>query len=155
MSLRIDLEKTLEYAEGLYMQIKNFKNLPANICEILGFPVAEKTKDEELDALEDTLVNTTSSKNRDPSTSSTRSSKAQTPSDDVSASAAAASSSSSSSGSINRSKLSSNNVSGLSQSVSATNTSTSAQTNNMSRSSRSSAQQCSFKNGDDSIEILN
>lgn len=56
MSFRIDLEKTLEYAEGLFIQIKNFKNLPSNICEIFGFPVVEKNKDE-IDVFEDSLIN--------------------------------------------------------------------------------------------------
>ena len=36
LSFRIELEKTLVYAEGLYLQIKNFNNLPENIAEILG-----------------------------------------------------------------------------------------------------------------------
>jgi hypothetical protein len=27
------------YAEGLYIQLKAFKNLPLPICEILGLPI--------------------------------------------------------------------------------------------------------------------
>jgi hypothetical protein len=39
LSLRIDLEKTLKFAEGLFIQLSTFKNLPAPICEILGLPI--------------------------------------------------------------------------------------------------------------------
>lgn len=42
LSLRIDLDKTLQYAEGLFLQIRNFKNLPANICQILDLPVSNE-----------------------------------------------------------------------------------------------------------------
>jgi TBC1 domain family member 15 len=38
LSLKIDLDKTLETAEGLFLQLNNFKNLPNEICEILHFP---------------------------------------------------------------------------------------------------------------------
>ena len=41
LSLRIDLEKTLKYAEGLYIQIKSFKNLPVNISKILNLPIRD------------------------------------------------------------------------------------------------------------------
>lgn len=79
LSLRIDLEKTLEYAEGLYIQIKNFKNLPANICEILGFPMAEKSKDlEEPDQFDDTLVKTEATKSNDDDLAPTSSQKQPT-----------------------------------------------------------------------------
>ena len=40
--MRIDLDKTLEHAEGLFLQLDKFKSLPANICEILGLPTNEK-----------------------------------------------------------------------------------------------------------------
>lgn len=40
LSGRIDLEKTLQYAEGLYLQLKNFHNVPNNICEIVGLPLS-------------------------------------------------------------------------------------------------------------------
>ena len=43
MSLHIDLEATLKYAEGLFLQLNSFKNLPASICEIIGLPYNEKT----------------------------------------------------------------------------------------------------------------
>jgi TBC1 domain family member 15 len=54
LSLRIDLDKTLKYAEGLYMQLSTFKNLPSDICEIVGLksPVA-KANAIDLDAIEE------------------------------------------------------------------------------------------------------
>ena len=57
LSLRIDLEKTLQYAEGLYIQLSNFKNLPAPICEILGFAVQDKNKTkDDLDLIDEKLA---------------------------------------------------------------------------------------------------
>ena len=58
LSGRIDLDKTLEHAEGLYLQLSNFKSLPVNICEILGIPTNEKLlkddfEDEKLIKMED------------------------------------------------------------------------------------------------------
>lgn len=41
LSLRIDLESTLRFAEGLFIQLRSFKNLPSPICEIIGLPVME------------------------------------------------------------------------------------------------------------------
>lgn len=46
LSTRIDLEKTLKHAEGLYIQLTNFKNVPANICRIVGLPTPEKSSDD-------------------------------------------------------------------------------------------------------------
>ncbi|CAF0712965.1 unnamed protein product [Brachionus calyciflorus] len=45
LSGRIDLEKTLKHAEGLFLQLQNFKNVPNNIYEIIGFPVTEKNEE--------------------------------------------------------------------------------------------------------------
>lgn len=143
MSLRIDLEKTLEYAEGLYLQIKNFKNLPANICEILDFPMGDKSKDEELDGLEETLVNLNLNRTGENKTFIGLS-KTPTPIDDPQVSY--------SNDSLNRSRISSNNVIGLASSVNGT--VATGLISNSSMPQRSSAQ-FSFKNGDDSIEILN
>lgn len=57
MSFRIDLEKTLQYAEGLYIQLSQFKNLPTSICEILGFAVQEKQKPkDDLDLVDEKLA---------------------------------------------------------------------------------------------------
>ena len=57
LSLRIDLEKTLQYAEGLYIQLSNFKNLPAPICEILGFAIQDKNKiRDDLDIIDEKLA---------------------------------------------------------------------------------------------------
>lgn len=39
LSFKIELEKTLEHAEGLYLQIKSFKSLPDNIREIFELPL--------------------------------------------------------------------------------------------------------------------
>lgn len=39
LSGRIDLEKSLKHAEGLYLQLKNYPNVPYNICEIVGLSV--------------------------------------------------------------------------------------------------------------------
>lgn len=63
--MRIDLEKTLQYAEGLYIQLSSFKNLPAPICEILGFEVQDKKTRDELDVIDERLArsNLTSSLN--------------------------------------------------------------------------------------------
>lgn len=49
LSLRIDLEKTLKFAEGLYIQLSTFKNLPSPICEIIGLPIPSTN----LDAIKD------------------------------------------------------------------------------------------------------
>ena len=54
MAYRIDLNKTLEHAEGLYLQIKNFKNLPGNVSEIVVLQADQI--DNELD---DELINLT------------------------------------------------------------------------------------------------
>ncbi len=54
MAYRIDLNKTLEHAEGLYLQIKNFKNLPRNVSEIVGLQT-----DQMDDELDDELINLT------------------------------------------------------------------------------------------------
>jgi len=54
LAYRIDLNKTLEHAEGLYLQIKNFKNLPSNVSEIVGLQADQI--DNELD---DELINLT------------------------------------------------------------------------------------------------
>jgi hypothetical protein len=48
----------LEHAEGLYLQLSNFKSLPVNICEILGIPTCDKLikddfEDEKMIKLED------------------------------------------------------------------------------------------------------
>ncbi len=59
MSLRIDLDKTLEFAEGLFIQLSTFKNLPVAICEILGLPFQKSDTDiakDELDLNEDSLA---------------------------------------------------------------------------------------------------
>lgn len=40
LSGRIDLEKSLKHAEGLYLQLKNYENVPNSICEIVGLPIA-------------------------------------------------------------------------------------------------------------------
>ena len=42
LSLKIDLEKTLETAEGLYLQLSTFKNTPNDIAVILGLPINEE-----------------------------------------------------------------------------------------------------------------
>ena len=39
LSLKIDIDKTLETAEGLFLQLSAFKNLPNEICEIVQFPL--------------------------------------------------------------------------------------------------------------------
>lgn len=57
LSTRIDLEKTLQYAEGLYIQLSSFKSLPAPICEILGFAV-QKKDDLDLDLVDDKMAHT-------------------------------------------------------------------------------------------------
>lgn len=49
MSFHIDLEKSLETAEGLYLQLSTFKNVPAEIAEILGLPINESLKEKEID----------------------------------------------------------------------------------------------------------
>ena len=46
------------HAEGLYLQLSNFKSLPVNICEILGIPTNDKLikdefEDEKIIKLED------------------------------------------------------------------------------------------------------
>ena len=38
LSLKIDLDKTLETAEGLYLQLSTSKNVPTEITEILNLP---------------------------------------------------------------------------------------------------------------------
>ena len=43
---------TLKFAEGLCIQLSNFKNLPIPICEILGFPINEKKSNDDLDILD-------------------------------------------------------------------------------------------------------
>lgn len=48
----------MEHAEGLYLQLSNFKSLPVNICEILGIPTSDKLikddfEDEKMIKLED------------------------------------------------------------------------------------------------------
>jgi len=56
LSLRIDLEKTLQFAQGLHIQLSSFKNIPLAISEILGLPVQTSNSDaakEDLDFLED------------------------------------------------------------------------------------------------------
>lgn len=57
LSLRIDLDKTLQYAEGLYIQLSTFRNLPAPICEILDFAV-QKKDDLDLDLVDEKLIRT-------------------------------------------------------------------------------------------------
>jgi hypothetical protein len=58
LSLRIDLEKTLKFAEGLFIQLSTFKNLPAPICAILGLPILStnlETLQNELGLVEESL----------------------------------------------------------------------------------------------------
>lgn len=38
------MEETLQHAEGLYYQMKNFKNLPENLREIFGLDEASQMK---------------------------------------------------------------------------------------------------------------
>jgi hypothetical protein len=46
MSFQIDLDRVLETAEGLYLQLSTFKNIPIAITEILNIPTADiKYKD--------------------------------------------------------------------------------------------------------------
>ncbi len=48
MSFQIDLDRTLETAEGLYLQLSTFKNIPIAIREILNLPSADiELKDNE------------------------------------------------------------------------------------------------------------
>lgn len=142
MSLRIDLKKTLEYAEGLYIQIKNFKNLPVNICEILGLPVAEQARDEELEAFENTLVGGDKTRRESKQLVTTASfiSKVKSPNTgERSLSSSSTSSTGAGGETLNRSRLSANNVTASS----AAGTSI---TRNLSYT---------FKNGEDTIEYLN
>lgn len=66
LSGRIDLEKSLQFAEGLYIQLSTFKNLPAPICEMIGLPVHSTNlgavKDE-LDIIDENLSKSSSSIN--------------------------------------------------------------------------------------------
>lgn len=66
LSLRIDLDQTLIFAEGLYMQLSSFKNLPSPICEMIGLPVQstnlEAIKDE-LDIIDENLSKSSTSIN--------------------------------------------------------------------------------------------
>lgn len=66
LSLRIDLESTLVFAEGLYIQLSNFKSLPNPICEILGLPMQATNLDtikDELDVIDEKLSKSNSSLN--------------------------------------------------------------------------------------------
>jgi hypothetical protein len=48
MSFQIDLDRTLETAEGLYLQLITFKNVPIAIREILSIQTMEiENKDSE------------------------------------------------------------------------------------------------------------
>lgn len=94
MSFRIDLDKALENAEGLYLQIKNFKNLPSNICEILGFPVVEKNKEaEEFDETLGAIAAKATPRDQSPAASSIRMTPSKSSSSSLTASAATNSSS--------------------------------------------------------------
>ncbi len=58
LSTRIDLEQTLIFAEGLFIQLSTFKNLSASICEMLGLPLPNTNMDalkDELDLIDDNL----------------------------------------------------------------------------------------------------
>lgn len=58
LSTRIDLDQTLKFAEGLYIQLSTFKNLPAPICEMLGLPLPTTNMDalkDELDLIDEKL----------------------------------------------------------------------------------------------------
>lgn len=58
LSTRIDLEQTLKFAEGLYIQLSTFKNLPAPICEMIGLPLPTTNMDalkDELDLIDEKL----------------------------------------------------------------------------------------------------
>jgi hypothetical protein len=50
------LEETLQHAEGLYYQIKNFKNLPENLREIFGLHEVNQIKSNLIQDSSDTIA---------------------------------------------------------------------------------------------------
>ena len=46
MSLQIDLERTLETAEGIFIQLNSYKNVPVAIAEILGLAVSLENRND-------------------------------------------------------------------------------------------------------------
>jgi hypothetical protein len=132
LAFRIDLDKTLRHAEGLYIQISQFKHLPTNICKILDLPLPlngegeEEGDEEEPSGVENEKTNDLTTMRNSPSFSS----------------------------------KSSNIVKSLKNSISNTklsksNNATSINTNSVANNNSSNMFKSTYKKDDESIEILN
>ncbi len=58
MSFQIELDRTLETAEGLFLQLSSFKSVPSPVAEILGIADTKEKEpsDTESDVLNDANV---------------------------------------------------------------------------------------------------